>query len=260
MQLDLGTILGIAGIVLGAILSYYFYRVSLREKKPSWTVRSIVLIEDFCEKFENLKVLYNNENVANLTVSKIAFWNEGRETIDRNDIDTLNHLRISCIDGAKILDAKVLTTNNPSSQFSVNLSDDRDHVLLDFDYIDNKQGSVIQVVHTGRSSYDLEIVGDIKGVKNLENRFADTWLVRWLRSKLPEQSRNLIEKMQIGLGFFALIAGIIFFIKPDLFYPESKFAIGIITGIYLGMSASLFYIGFSGLKRIVPKGLEVFYE
>jgi hypothetical protein len=205
-------------------------------------------------------VLYKNETVANLTVSKIAFWNEGKDTIDRTDIETVNHLRIECAENIKILDTKILVCNNYSSQFSVNLSDDQKYANIEFDYIDNKQGAVIQVVHTGRSSEDLRIAGNIKGVNYFTNRFTSAWFIRWLRNKLPKPSKNFSNGMLIVLGFVLLFMLIINFLYPEFFDPKTEFSSGLFTGFNLIIALLSLYIGFFGERKIVPKSLEIFYE
>jgi hypothetical protein len=44
------------------------------------------LIKDFSKKLVNLEVLYSGSKVENLTVSKVALWNDGNETIRQEDI------------------------------------------------------------------------------------------------------------------------------------------------------------------------------
>ena len=55
--------------------------------------------------------------------------------------------------------------NNPSSQFDVEMSKDASNVKIVFDYLDNKQGAVIQIIHTGKNSNDIQVKGDMKGTK-----------------------------------------------------------------------------------------------
>mgnify|MGYP001766436755 CR=1 FL=1 len=84
MQTDIiGVTIGIIGIVIGIFGSYYFYRKSLREKAPCWVIRSNNLVNGFSSKVQNLQVLFKGNQVENLTISKVVFWNNGKETIKK---------------------------------------------------------------------------------------------------------------------------------------------------------------------------------
>ena len=98
----IGIYIGIIGIILGALISLYFYRRSIRLKEPYWSIISNNLIEGYSTKVENLKVIYKGEEVNNLTISRILFWNGGRETLEKKDIETVNRIRITGKKGVKI--------------------------------------------------------------------------------------------------------------------------------------------------------------
>ena len=102
-----------------------------------------------------MTVNYKEEKVENFTVSKILFYNRGRETINKQDITTISPLRVSS-GNYHILDASILQVNKTSNNFKINLDREKENVYLDFDYLDKNQGAVIQVVHTGLSSDDFK--------------------------------------------------------------------------------------------------------
>lgn len=167
--MDTNIILGTSGVIigiLGLISGYIFYQRSLKYKEPTWSIKSNNLISGYSKKFKNLKIQYNNNVVEKLTVSKLLFMNAGRETINRDDIAKANRLRVIPIKETQIVDAKVDTCNNESSQFSVNISNEDKCAYIDFDYLDHNQGAVFQIIHTGVTSNDIQILGDIKGAKN----------------------------------------------------------------------------------------------
>jgi hypothetical protein len=124
--MSIDTLLGIVGSILGItglIAGYIFYRKSLRIKEPFVSFKSYNLIRDYISKFDDLKILYKGRKIQNLTVTKILIWNNGSDTITREDITTIDPFRVVCVGDAKILDAKVLASNNPANQFSCALSD-----------------------------------------------------------------------------------------------------------------------------------------
>src|SRR5438477_11312597 len=91
--------------VLGLVTGYYFYRKSLREKMPCWSIKSNVLVQDNIARLEGVEISYNGQKVENLVISRILFWNNGSETIDSQDIALANPPAIVGVDGVKLLDA-----------------------------------------------------------------------------------------------------------------------------------------------------------
>ena len=168
-----GLAIGILGIFIGAIVSYYFYKRGIRKKEPVYSIRSFNLISDYVSKYQYLSVKYKTNKVERLTVSKLVFFNRGDETISKQDIDTVNHLAVVGDNGSVLLDAKVLQANNASNNFKLDVDSEpheknsTGNYLLGFDYVDKNQGAVIEVIHTGLSSKDLVIKGDIIGVSGL---------------------------------------------------------------------------------------------
>ena len=168
LSMALDTLLGIAGVVLGTLglaAAYIFYRKSIRAKEPMYAMRSENLIRDNISRMTGLKILYNDINIVNLTTTNIAFWNRGAETIDSRDRVESNPLRIGASQEVKILDAKIILENNPSSRMHISLEADGSSAYVFFDYLDKGHGGIIQVIHTGLSSSDLSLIGDIKGAR-----------------------------------------------------------------------------------------------
>ncbi|OGO25622.1 MAG: hypothetical protein A2W33_04585 [Chloroflexi bacterium RBG_16_52_11] len=259
-----GTVLGVVGIVTG----YIFYRLGLKKKEPCWAIRSANLIEGYSKKFDELMILYANHQVENLTVSKILFWNNGTETIQRNDIDTVNHLRIIGTEGLKFLDTKILAQNNESNRINVNITDSGDIIYLDFDYIDHKNGCVIQVVHTGISSKDLNIVGDIKGVRLMRNKSAG--LIPFNIMNAPnryfKRHTKLISLLAIIIGLTYLGFGFaIQFLESIKQIFKSSETTDFYGSIFLSVISIIgglliLFMGIRLWKRsgMIPEGLEVF--
>jgi hypothetical protein len=168
MQNDIvGIVIGIAGIFIGVIVSYYFYRKSLRVKGLCFSIKTENFIEGYSTRFNDLTIRYKDKEIENLSVSKVLFWNNGNETIDRDDILTAFPLHIFAVDDVEILDVKVLDSNNVASRFTSSLSEDGKSAYLSFDYLDSQQGAVIQVIHTGTSPLSVYIHGHVKGVKEI---------------------------------------------------------------------------------------------
>src|SRR5258707_12551413 len=89
----LGPLIGLISLTLGVIFFSLARRARL--KRTAWAIRSNNLVRDFAASLPELEILYRHEKVDTLTVTRIAFWNRGMATIDRNDIASADPLRIS---------------------------------------------------------------------------------------------------------------------------------------------------------------------
>jgi hypothetical protein len=258
-------ILGIGGIVIGVILSVYFYLKSLKIKQPNWTIKSNNLIRGWSGQIENLEIKYENGAVENLTISRIIFWNNGKETIDGDDLQTINPLRIEAKENVKILSVSVIENNKISSEFKVTNDKQNNYAIIDFNYLDFQQGAVIQVIHTGKSSGDIFIIGDIKGVKELSKQTPTFDYLLIVKQIISSRIWKLFYVAISILGILAVIVGIsISFVS---FFGNN---LGLGSDMPpVGVGMVLFFVGFfifipafsySRKFNPIPKGLELYYS
>jgi hypothetical protein len=266
MEIDVVNVsISIGLAIIGIVAGYYLSR---RSKEPCWAIRSNNIIEGYSDKYDNLKILFKNESIKNLTISKVLFWNNGVETIDRPDIETANKLRIECISDAEILDVKILVSNHSSNQFEVIVSDDKKCAYIQFDYLDQQQGAVIQIIHTGIGSNDLHLTGDIKGAKISRKRLSKTTSQPWANPpKKPETASPKVMLVALTLvGAILVFAGIVKAWFPSLYSTlsayrtfatsESDYSVPPFFFIILGII--FLFFGLSKIKEITPKGLEAY--
>lgn len=248
----IGFIIGILGLVFG----FYFYMKSNKTKLPCYSGRSYNVVEGLGSVLEPLKILYSGQEIKNLTITKIAFWNAGKDTIDYiKDIAPANPLIIRVVEGCKILDAKILKQNNPVNRFSINISNDFCSALVKFDYIDKDEGAVIQVIHTGKSNADLDLFGTIKGAGS----------PRYKRTRSPPiptgylSSKNARTKRYIVGGISLIIAAILNILAVNEIITTGTWLMPFVILCFL---VSLPYWGWAYLfmRRTIPKGLDIFEE
>ena len=141
------TIIGIVGgAIVGLIVTHVYYRLQKRRRELCWSEDSTNLIKGYSSLFEKLEIQYEGQKIENLTVSKIAFWNNGNETIDHTDIAIPPYIWPR-IEDTKILDVKVITASTVGNGFEAINMPDHLVIALNFDYLDAQQGAVIQVIH-----------------------------------------------------------------------------------------------------------------
>ena len=253
--------------VLGVALAIIFYIKGKKVKLPCYTFRSNNLVKDLVSRIDPLEMRYSGKQIENLTVTKIAFLNAGRDTIDKRDIVSADPLTVHVKGGYKILEPIKLYEINPSNQFSTITSEDRSYFTLQFDYVDKEEGVVIQFFHTGLSNEDVEISGRIKGAgeliykftPNLERPFIllSSSLLSSHHPSLPVKKRhyNIVLMM-----FIASVVPVVSVLVDNVVRTEGPFlsmefmlAIVIFLIVYWG-------VGFYLLKRRIPKGFDAFEE
>jgi len=150
-------ILAIASIFVSVIL----YLRSRKEKILVYTSRGFNLIHNSVVRIPGLSVRYENANIDTLTLTKVAFWNKGRGTINNADIAPTDRLSISPQEEVRILNAGIAYQSLTANNFSLEKS--RHGIIVNFDYIDFHQGVIIDVYHTGQNSGSILFGGTVKG-------------------------------------------------------------------------------------------------
>jgi cell division protein FtsW (lipid II flippase) len=237
------TILSVIVAVVSVAVSVIIYLKSKREKVPKYSIKSYNIIKDFVNIFEALEVSYAGQTIKNLTVSKIVFWNAGRETIDKDDIVAADPITISTKGDYKILDQKIISINNETNKFSVKKSDGHSKVELEFEYVDKNDGAVIQIIHTGYSSKNIEIHGRIKGAGKLKLAKLEI---------IPEKYTLFI------FGLLGGLSGAMTAYIQNLYNLDDTYLIlGLIVTVF---TLGCLYIIFRKLNNKLPRGLEIFTE
>jgi len=213
-----------------------------------------------------LDVLFKDQRVENFTISRVMFWNDGVETINKHDITAADPLRITIANGAKLIDAQIIAFNNHPNQCECTLTEDGVCAYLTFDYLDYGNGVVIQVFHTGTSSKNINIEGTIKGAKGLKRKSVasvSTGLptpFSFDRKFKPSTRRRIYILTNFTIAVVTFIAGSFFV----FIYPWET-----ITGREIGSFIGLVYILFSfypllrlfwAWQNASPRGLETFDE
>ena len=236
--------------VFVAIVSIAITFKSKRERKPRYSILSYNIIKDFVNMFDALEIRYAGQTVKDLTVSKIIFWNAGRETIDKDDIVKADPITIRMSDNYKILDQNIIAMNNETDNFYLIPSEDGSKVIVEFDYIDKNDGAVFQIIHTGKSNKDIEFHGRIKGAGEPELKDLDS-----LSKKL--ETLGLVITI---IGAFSLIS-VLVYLEP-LFDSNPNY-----KHIFFIIILPIVFLGFIKTARIIskwfkklPKGLEIFAD
>jgi len=256
--------------IIAFISSIYFYKKSKKNRHPTYIIRTINLIKEKIQKIETVEIRYSGEVVNNLSISKIAFWNDGKETINSTDIAQIRPIKVKINDEFQILDAKILFQKNEANDFKIQISNNHKFIDVTFDYIDFEDGFVIQVYHTGNSSDDIHIEGQIKSVKSIIRKDVSKSLSPFSISRLLNK-KNMISKnrMKSIIGWTTLILGVFFIcFYPTLYYFKIQisepvdpniFSFSLLFTFWL-MGIIYIWMGYQFVRKNIPKGFNIFNE
>ena len=249
--------------VAGLIFSYYFYQKSKKNKIPRFIVRTICLIKDNIQKIKSVHIQYADREVSNISISKLALWNEGKGTIDSSDVAKNNPLRIQIDEKYEILDCEIIYQKNSSNGFSIALSEDRKSIAIDFDYFDYLEGIIVQIYHTGNSNSDLNILGQIKACKIINRQTSESLIPipKFIISHIRKgPTKGFVGWMMLIVGIMILVYYVCAYFYGAELIAQKTYEHKNELMLFLGIFASSLYIvtGWRIVKRRVPKGFDIF--
>lgn len=159
----IGALLGFMGIVL----AISFYLRNRRVNKIKFDSVNYSLVEGLSAALDGLEVKFHGKTEEKITVTKLAFWNGGTETIRSSDF-TDDLLRISPSDKCNLLDYRIINFSESTNKLTLGQikSEEDSNILtfeLSFDYLDPQDGGVVQIVHNGSNRNRFKMIGTIKG-------------------------------------------------------------------------------------------------
>lgn len=157
--------------VLSFFYAIYCQHKNKEKKEFSYLKQSNILIRKKKSKFEKLSVSYDGQEIEDLCITKFTIWNSGNKTLNDVDIVKNKELTIATCDDDKILDVELIICSEETNEFRIVKIDERT-VKIMFDYVDKKDGVVIQIIHTGTSD-SIDIKCKIKGGNSLKSNVND---------------------------------------------------------------------------------------
>lgn len=193
--------LAIGGI--GIVISFLFFFLSRKKKIPVYRCRTTRLITSSINQIDELDILYDKKKLNALSITKVALWNAGRDTISWSDVSELDRLRISIGSDYEILSCVILKQTRIANNFSVQIADDKKSIYISFDYFDHNEGVVLKIRHTGSSSSEISVNGSIKAVQKIK-RGDETMNITLNSSKKYQSMRkNRWWFLLLGIVLFA---------------------------------------------------------
>jgi hypothetical protein len=104
-----------------------------------------------------------------LTISKIVFWNSGKDELRDSDFPAGDPFRVCVGDALEILESSIIQSTSDACACKLHARDKRSF-SIGFDFLDPRDGAVLQIAHTGTSSEDVALKGRIVGAGKIIRR------------------------------------------------------------------------------------------
>ena len=150
--------------VFSLISGIYFYIKSNKRHKMFFIIRGQNIYTDSRTSQSDIKVLYKDREVPNLTVSRFYIYNWGNSYLDFDSMSNLDSMRVqSKSDSVQILDLSIIDSGKSSKFIKIDEKcvDEQSRKIV-FDYIPPKDGFILQVFHTGNDTEDVLFLGKTK--------------------------------------------------------------------------------------------------
>ena len=160
--------LNIIFLVLAAvsiILAVIFYYKSLRIKRPVFSRQTFRLIDKKISAIKGIEIKHNNQEVENLSLTKIAIWNSGKESLRKSDIASTDLLRILATENTIIYDCTITFQNDVNNV--ILLKESVKSINISFEFLDFNEGFVMDVYHSGNNSKSIIIKGTLIGAEKI---------------------------------------------------------------------------------------------
>lgn len=211
--------------VIGFVLAIIFYYKTKKKKIIQARVNSTNLFTDK-NQIPNIKILYKDTPVETLTVSEICVWSAGNDVIRKNDISETNPIAISVSKDSELFEYRLVSVSDKDCDIFLN--QDNKKIVVEFAYLEPKQGFVIQIIHSGKNSESLHFSGKIIcGKKLLSKKDNDKLEINFGDEKI-KISYIIIKYIFIFYGLSKFLV----FVDPELENTE-KIIVSIIGAIYL---------------------------
>jgi hypothetical protein len=200
-------------------------------------------------------------------VSRIWLWNRGREPIRQEDTPIGDPLRIEPVGDTRLLGVEVLETSYKASDFSCSLPDDRGVVQIGFASLDQAQGGVLQVVHTGTSSDDILVKWTVVGGNPLKKVDIQSFTVSG--SILLNRIRSFVRFLVMLAASTVLPAtfavGVYYSIEDGRIFSESSLfptlvMFGAFAAVFLFFGLRLAFRSYNDTMLMLPRGLEAYLQ
>ena len=212
--------------ILGIAVAYIFYRKSKKEKLPVYYIKNTEIVKDELATINGLSITLYSQPIQALSLCRVAFWNNGHETIRGDDIADADPLRIELLSTGQVLSSRISFIRRDANRPVI--SHKSNSLYLNFDFLDYSDGVIIDIYHSGKGDNALRVAGVIKGAASLKcekkeqefvfNKFVDG-VIGFMFFRGSGFFRRTVFVM-VGLPVLILLLPFAFYSSASLLFSE----------------------------------------
>lgn len=156
----------VVGIIIGGLIGVITTYAFTTRSKLYYQVSKLQIIGNIGLNLpDEFEVTVAGKRINNLQKSQIIIWNGGTSTIMGDKIVKEDHLRLVFDASTNILDVNITGLSRKVTKFTAEKDMTRENeVILEFDFLDRKDGVIIEILHTNSNS-DVKLDGTIRGLR-----------------------------------------------------------------------------------------------
>ncbi|MEK4732817.1 hypothetical protein [Paenibacillus sp. FSL L8-0641] len=205
-----------------------------------------------------IEIKYDGVSIESLVQTQIIIWNSGNATINGKEIVNDDRLRFA-FEKNEILSCSVVLFSRGINKFCVSRDEDsKKKIFIDFDFLDPKDGAVIEVLHKGEGNESYPVLeGTIKGMRR---KIRNKGIAPFPLIDIKELKKKAFGILLIFIVFLLLNVSI----SATIVYSQVLSGIGVIKimpVIITSVGASLpITIAITGInifkRRKFPRGID----
>lgn len=204
---------GLMITILSFLFAVYVAIKAKKKKQIAFSISNYNIVEG--NGIEELEINFKGEKIKKATITKLAIWNCGNVTINREDIVSTKPLSIQC--SGKILNAQIIKATDESNL--VNILRNNRNITLDFEYLEPKDGVIVQIIHDSEKN-DVELQGKIKGKLPIKNINQMPKLFK--KINVSRRKRRLYEKISMIIMCVLLVLEVTIFDLVEVGITSTK--------------------------------------
>jgi len=252
-------IVSLVVLIPGTIITIIITKTVGRRVKHSITylINTHNLITGYSNN--DIRVTFKGSPAVNVTVTKIALWNNGNTRLSKSEITDIQPITIS-IQEYDILSVNIIKQSNNDCGFIFRMVSSSNYVI-DFNYMNFKEVCVVQVVHIEPNEDYISLHCMLKNRKKISKKYVTkkdgTFDKRHqYRSGFPLKSALVAYFYFVLMIFFYAIKNFIGELQIILSLPIANWPVWV-SIVLLIISIVAFAYGVVFAKRIlIPKSLE----
>lgn len=244
--------LAVSGLVYSILHNYY----QNKKKKPSYWIKTTHLVRDSIKGIKGVRILFNDEEIPNISSTVFVFLNSGKDAIKNTDIASRNPIKITIESQYKILDAFIEKHTNEDNNFKIQLQDDNHSIYINFEFMEYKDGITLRLIHTAPDSNSFTVSGKVIAGEPITRIFYPDSFMSIESSSFEDKVKNNRSNLVLS-RFFVIFLGFLLVLAAFKAEANDKMLYYILKGLLLLSGLFYFYLGIFRMRRIIPSSLEI---